>query len=177
MVDSSDHGAFGPGVMSESWPRSATSVANAGGIARHRPKPSGFVEPIATSTMHGSNRMMPSAPMLTPYAPNSPAPANAPRASSSKPNVNSATTRQITNPVLPAKRLSTSGVKMARKIVTMPRPVAKISPITPARRMTGAPPMPCARRAASARPTSCSTGRKMPGASTNTNTHSALSAP
>ncbi len=70
-----------------------------------------------------------------------------------------------------------TGVVTAMIRVRMPRPTAKISPITPARRMTGPPPMPRARRAARARPTSCSTGRKIPGANTNTNTQSALSAP
>ena len=121
--------------------------------------------------------MTPSAPMLTPYAPNAPAPANTPRASSSKPNVNSANTRQAARPTLPWKRLSTMDVVAATMIVMSPSVSAKPRPITPARRATGPPPIPCARRAAIARPTSCSRGRKIPGARTKTKTQSAFSAP
>ncbi len=82
FADSSDHGAVGPGVIRFSVPRIATNVASAGGSPGTGRSPRGFVTPSATSTMHGSRRMIPSAPMLTPYAPNSPAPAKAPRVNS-----------------------------------------------------------------------------------------------
>ena len=65
-MESSDQGDSGPGSMSGGAVRIAIHVANAGGIARHRPYPTGSVEPIAASTMQGMRRMMPSAPMLMP---------------------------------------------------------------------------------------------------------------
>ncbi len=77
---------------------------------------------------------------------------------------------------MPANRLLTIGVKRATITVMMVRPTANASPSAPARLATGPPPIPRARRAAMARPTSCSSGKKIPGASTNTKTQSAFSA-
>src|SRR5204863_4046235 len=90
FVESSDHGALGPGSARFFCPHSAMAVAGSGGIARHSPYQTGLVTPAIASGMHGSKRMTPSAPRLNPYAPNRPTPANAPRARNSTPNVNNA---------------------------------------------------------------------------------------
>ena len=49
-------------------------------------------------------------------------------------------------------------------------------PSTAARLTSGSAPMPCARRCAIARPTSCSSGWNKPGATTNTIAHNPFSA-
>ena len=53
-------------------PRSAIAVANSGGIARQSPNHTGFFAPTSASGMHGARRSSASAAMLTPYAPKLP---------------------------------------------------------------------------------------------------------
>ena len=127
MLDSSDHGASGPGVINPCCPYSATPVASNGGTARHRPYQTGLVTFAIASGMHGNSRMTPSAARLNPYAPNRPTPANAPRARYSIPNVTSAMTRQMTNPAWSLNLCCTIWVVP----VSTPMPAASTSVNTP----------------------------------------------
>jgi hypothetical protein len=82
--------------------------------------------------------------------------------------VPSAITKQTSSPSWPWKRRSVSP-KAAAPItaIAMSEPASTV-PANAALRTTGPPPISRARRSATARPTSCSRGRKNPGATTNT---------
>ena len=90
--------------------------------------------------------------------------------------VASAITKQTSSTSWPWNSRSTSGVNAARSSVTTISAPVSTEPANAAFLTTGPPPMPRLRRSATARPTSCSSGRKNPGATTNTKIHSPLSA-